>query len=135
MNRIQLGGRLTRDPEIRYTQTGRPVASFTLAVSRPKPKDSSRPQEADFIDIVAWGVLAESCGNTLQKGQLVNVDGRLQTRSYEAQDGTKRKVTEVVASTVAQPLDAWERNDTPRQAGSGASSFGTEVLPDEDMPF
>ena len=146
MNRIQLSGRLTRDPEVRYTQTGRPVASFSLAVRRYTGPNSQGREEVDFIDVVAWGVLAESCGNTLQKGQLVNVDGRLQVRSYEAQDGQKRRVSEVVASSVAQPLDAWERREgsTPSPApqsnqgknqSSGISSFGSEVLPDEDIPF
>ena len=147
MNRIQLAGRLTRDPEVRYTQTGRPVASFSLAVRRYSGPNSQNREEVDFIDIVAWGGLAESCGNTLQKGQLVNVDGRLQVRSYEAQDGQKRRVTEVVASTVAQPLDAWERREGGESGGSqvaapaaarpsaGISSFGSEVLPDEDIPF
>lgn len=139
MNRIQLMGRLTRDPEVRYTQTGKAVASFSVAVNRFTAK--GQDPVVDFIDVVAWGVLAESCGNTLQKGQLVMVDGRLQIRSYEAQDGQKRRVAEVVASSVAQPLDAWERRENSESAGAPAarqtnvSSFGSEVLPDEDIPF
>ena len=141
MNRIQLMGRLTRDPEVRYTQTGRAVASFSVAVRRYSGPNSQNREEVDFIDVVAWGVLAESCGNTLQKGQLVMVDGRLQIRSYEDKEGQKRRVAEVVASSVAQPLDAWERRDNAENTGapaarqSSASSFGSEVLPDEDIPF
>lgn len=141
MNRIQLMGRLTRDPEVRYTQTGKAVASFSLAVRRYTGPSSQNREEVDFIDVVAWGVLAESCGNTLQKGQLVMVDGRLQIRSYETQDGQKRRVAEVVANSVGQPLDSWERRDSSEQAGNaprqggGMSSFGSEILPDEDIPF
>jgi single stranded DNA-binding protein (ssb) len=105
MNRVTLVGRLGKDPEIRYTQAGKAVASFSIAVKRYKS------EESDWIDIVAWGVLAESCGNALQKGSYVMVDGRIQNRSYEAQDGTKRRVTEVVASSVSLPLDAWEKQD------------------------
>lgn len=140
MNRIQLMGRLTRDPEVRYTQTGRAVASFSVAVRRYTGPNSQNREEVDFIDVVAWGVLAESCGNTLQKGQMIMVDGRLQIRSYEAQDGQKRRVAEVVANSVAQPLDAWERRDGAEAPSAPArqtnvSSFGSEVLPDEDIPF
>ena len=138
MNRVQMMGRLTRDPEVRYTQTGRPVASFALAVRRYTGPTSQNRDEVDFIDVVAWGVLAESCGNTLQKGQLVNVDGRLQVRSYEASDGQKRRVSEVVANSVAQPLDAWERREAlpeDTRPMPKTSSFGSEVLPDEDIPF
>lgn len=141
MNRIQLMGRLTRDPEVRYTQTGKAVASFSLAVRRYTGPSSQNREEVDFIDVVAWGVLAESCGNTLQKGQLVMVDGRLQIRSYETQDGQKRRVAEVVANSVGQPLDSWERRDSSESTGSSSrqgssmSSFGSEILPDEDIPF
>ena len=143
MNRIQLMGRLTRDPEVRYTQTGKAVASFSVAVNT----GFGDNKRADFIDVVAWATLAESCGNTLHKGQLVMVDGRLQIRSYETQDGQKRRVAEVVANSVAQPLDSWERRDAgseshpaassapEKQQSSGISSFGSEVLPDEDIPF
>ena len=123
MNRIQLMGRLTRDPEIKYTQTGKAVASFTLAINRYKS------EETDFIDCVAWGTLAESVGNTFQKGQLVMINGRLQIRNYETQDGQKRRVAEVVANSIGQPLDSWERKENV------ASSMGNEVLPDEDIPF
>jgi single-strand DNA-binding protein len=98
LNRIVLIGRLTKDPELRYTQTGTGVCTFTLAVDRPKYKD--REKETDFINIVVWQKQAENCANYLTKGKLAAVDGRLQIRSYDGQDGQKRWVTEVVAETV-----------------------------------
>lgn len=94
MNKVILIGRTTADPTISYTpNTGTAVASFTLAVSRTK-------EETDFIDIVVWDKQAESCGQYLTKGRLCAVEGRLQIRQYQANDGTKRRVAEVVASSV-----------------------------------
>lgn len=98
MNHIILIGRLTRDPEIKYTQNGVAVANFDLAVDRPLQKDKEK--ETDFIRIVVWNKLAENCANYLGKGRLIAVEGRLQIRSYEGQDGQKRYVAEVVASEV-----------------------------------
>lgn len=98
LNRIVLIGRLTRDPELRYTPSAKAVASFTLAVDRRRNQQGER--ETDFIDIVTWGRLAETCSNYLSKGRLVAVEGRLQIRSYQTQDGQKRKVAEVVADGV-----------------------------------
>ena len=99
MNKVILIGRLTKDVDIRYTEAGKAVANFTLAVDRPY-KNQKGKQEADFIRIVVWGKLAENCGNHLGKGRLVAVDGRLQIRSYEGQDGGRKYITEVVAETV-----------------------------------
>ena len=141
VNRIQLMGRLTRDPEVRYTQTGKAVVSFSLAVRRYLGPNTQGREETDFIDVVAWGVLAESAGNTLRKGELVQVDGRLQIRSYETQDGQKRRVAEVVANSISQPLDAWERREDRFAVGSARSEYPSgaermgDVLPDEDIPF
>jgi single-strand DNA-binding protein len=98
LNRIVLIGRLTRDPELRYTPSAKAVASFTLAVDRRRNQQGER--ETDFIDIVTWGRLAETCSNYLSKGRLVAVEGRLQIRSYQTQDGQKRKAVEVVADGV-----------------------------------
>lgn len=95
LNSVILIGRLTRDPELRYTTNGTAVGQFTLAVQRKFNKD-----EADFIDIVVWRGLAENCANYLGKGRLVAVEGRLQIRSYEGQDGQRRRATEVVADDV-----------------------------------
>lgn len=96
MNRIMLLGRLTRDPEIRYTPSGACVAQFTMAVDRPYTKDGSR--EADFIPCVTWGKTSETIGNYVHKGQRLLVEGRLQIRSYDAKDGSKRWVTEVIVN-------------------------------------
>ncbi len=131
LNRIILIGRLTRDPELRYTPQGVPVASFSLAVDRPFANQQGQ-READFIDCVAWRKLGETVGNHLTKGRLVAVEGRLQIRSYEAQDGTKRKVAEVVADSV-------RFLDRPRE-GQGQSTPADVGMTDDvafpdDLPF
>jgi single-strand DNA-binding protein len=133
LNRIILIGRLTRDPELRYVPSGQPVASFTLAVDRPFANQQGERQ-TDFIDIVAWRRLAEQVTQHLAKGRLVAVEGRLQIRSYETQDGQKRKAAEVVADAV-RFLD--------RKAGGGpaAGVEPREAEPetadggDDDVPF
>lgn len=99
MNKVILIGRLTKDVDLKYTQEGKAVANFTLAVDRPF-KNQQGEKEADFIRIVVWGKQAENCGNYIGKGRLVAVSGRLQTRSYEAEDGQRRYITEVVAGEV-----------------------------------
>lgn len=95
MNKVILVGRLTRDPEVKNTMSGRAVATFTLAVDR-RFKNKDGQKEADFIPIVFWGKQAELAGQYLSKGSQIGVSGRIQVRNYDAQDGTKRYVTEVV---------------------------------------
>ncbi|MFQ6099337.1 MAG: single-stranded DNA-binding protein, partial [Armatimonadota bacterium] len=90
VNNVVLVGRLTANPEMRYTPNGTAVTTFRLAVSRP-PRRNSQEERADFIDIVTWRQTAEFCGNYLDKGALVAVEGRLQTRSWETQDGQRRQ--------------------------------------------
>ena len=99
MNKTVLMGRLTKSPEVRYTQNNTPVASFTLAVNRRFVKEGEERQ-ADFINIVAWSKTAEFVSKYFNKGQQVGVIGRIQTRNYEKDDGTKVYVTEVVAEEV-----------------------------------
>ncbi len=99
LNRIILVGRLTRDPELRYTPQGVAHTNFALAVERPFANAQGQ-READFIDCVAWRKLGETIGNHLTKGRLIAIEGRLQIRSYEAQDGTKRRVAEVIADSM-----------------------------------
>ena len=100
MNRVDLVGRLTRDPELRYTpSTNRPVASFTLAVNRNFTNQNGE-KEADFINCVVWDKQAENLSKYQKKGSLISVEGRIQTRSYDDKDGKKVYVTEVVASHV-----------------------------------
>ena len=123
MNKVILVGRLAQDPEVRYTQSGKAVASFNLAVNRYGQKDS-----ADFIPIVAWEKLAEVIGNNLKKGSQVLVEGRMQVRSYETQDGQKRRVTEVIVQNVEFLGSKKSNESTPE-------SFGDEVFPEEEIPF
>lgn len=126
MNSVQVLGNLTRDPQIRATKTGRAVASFSIAVNRSYTTPQGETRElTDFINVVAWGGLAESVGNQLKKGTRVFVEGRYSTRSYETQDGSRRYVTEVIANMIAKPLDT-------RQEAQHAdfSQFGT-VEPEE----
>ena len=99
MNKVFLIGRLTRDPELRYTGSNIPVATFSLAVNR-NFSNQAGEREADFINIVVWRKQAENVKNYLTQGSQVAIDGRLQTRTYDGQDGQKRYITEVVADNV-----------------------------------
>lgn len=161
MNRIVLIGRLTRDPELRYTQSNMPVASFSIAVDRNFANQNGE-RETDFINIVVWRRQAESCKNYLTKGSQVAIDGRLQIRSYDGQDGQKRYITEVVAdnvqflgtkannigdiNTVAQPAfndnaTPYDFASTPNKATTDVSSdpfadFGSSIeISDDELPF
>ena len=142
MNKVILVGRLTRDPEVRYTQTGKAVASFSVAVDTGYGEN----KRADFIPIVVWDKLAEVCGNNLTKGRRVLVEGRLQIREYE-KDGQKRRSAEVVAQNI-EFLDTKQAvggsgstsgasPTTPTKSGydDDISSFGKEVFPEEEIPF
>jgi|SRR5699024_3495424 len=112
MNRWVGVGRLTRDPELKYTASGVAVANFTVACNRPY-KNQQGEQEADFINCVAWRKPAENLANYMKKGGLIGVDGRIQTRSYEGQDGKMVYVTEVVAENI-QFLES-KNNSQPKQ--------------------
>lgn len=121
MNSVQILGSLTREPELKATRTGKAVARITVAVSRSYTTQSGEKKElTDFITVIAWGKLAEAAGSQLHKGTRVFVEGRYSTRSYEAQDGSRRYVTEVVANLIARPLDT--RQDTQH---ADFSQFGT----------
>src|SRR5579862_4238877 len=99
INRVVLVGRLTRDPELRTTQTGKSVCDFSIAVTkRVKPQDGS--PDADFFRVTAWGQTADYVSTYLTKGRLVGLDGRLQSRKYTASDGQNREVVEIVADNV-----------------------------------
>ncbi len=125
LNQIVLIGRLVRDPELRYTPNGVPVAQFPLAVDRTF-KNAQGQRETDFFDIVVWRKQAELVANHLQKGRLVAVQGRLQTRTYETPEGQRRKVYEIVAEGVTF-LD---------KKPSSQDSMGEEVeVSDDDIPF
>lgn len=142
LNRVVLIGRLTRDPELRFTQSGIAVCTFSLAVDR-NFKSANGERETDFIDIVVWRQQGENCANYLSKGKLAAVDGQLRTRTYETQDGQKRKVYEVVADNV-RFLSPKDGGSAPSGATYGAASasepspFGGssgDMVGDEDLPF
>ena len=128
MNKIVLLGRLVKDVECRYTQAGKCVASFTLAVNRPF-KGADGKNEADFIPVVLWDKTAEVVANNVKKGQRLLVEGRLQIRSYDAQDGSKRWVTEIIGSSV----EFIEKKE--ESSGGGFEGMGQEVPFDEEIPF
>ncbi|EAC3698820.1 single-stranded DNA-binding protein [Listeria monocytogenes] len=121
MNRVVLVGRLTKDPDLRYTPAGAAVATFTLAVNRPF-KNAQGEQEADFIQCVVWRKPAENVANFLKKGSMAGVDGRIQTRNYEDNDGKRVFVTEVVAESV-QFLDSKNNN----AEGATSNNYQSEV--------
>ena len=136
LNRVILIGRLTRDPEMRYTQNGVQVTTFSLAVNRPF-SNKQGVKETDFIDIVAWRQLGELCATYLHKGRLAAVEGRLEIQSYEGQDGQKRKAARVVADNV-QFLSPKESGSGPKDASRGDMEdlIGSEVdLAGEEIPF
>ena len=159
MNKVILIGRLTRDPELRYTSSNIPTASFSIAVDRTFTNQNGE-READFINIVVWRKQAENCKNYLTKGSQVAIEGRIQTRSYDGQDGQKRYVTEVVADNVqflgtrgqntnggsmdSQP--AFNDNATPYDFASAPQTtdvsndpfadFGSSIeISDDELPF
>ena len=134
INRVVLVGRLTRDPELRTTTTGKSVCDFSIAVQKKiKPQDGS--PDADFFRVNAWEKTAEFVANYLNKGRLVAVDGRLQSRKYTASDGTNREVVEVVAESV-QGLDR-PKDDAGAGASAPAAVGVAAVAPsaDEYDPF
>lgn len=150
MNKVVLIGRLTKDPELRFTPgTGAAVTTLTLAVDRYNTKTGQN--EADFIPVVIWGKQAESTANYMSKGSQMAISGRIQTRSYDAKDGTKRYVTEVVADPVGgvQFLGSRGNNSSNNSFGAsneysaptndvfGGGNFEEDMTPvdDGDMPF
>ena len=145
MNKIVLLGRLVKDPDVKYTQSGKCVAQFTIAVDDGWGENKT----TSFIPIVVWGKTAEIVGNNLSKGQRALVEGRLQIRSYDAKDGSKRWVTEIIANSVEfieRRSSAGDSTAVVREhcGGSAASSagavspmetFGAAVPFDEEIPF
>ncbi|MBR7796841.1 MAG: single-stranded DNA-binding protein [Bacillota bacterium] len=118
LNRVVLVGRLTKDPDLRYTPSGVAVANFTLAVNRPFSNQQGN-READFINCVVWRRPAENLANFMKKGSMVGVDGRVQTRRFEGQDGKTVFVTEIVADSV----QFLESKGTSQGGGQDTSGF------------
>lgn len=151
-NKVLLMGNLTRDPELRYIPSGQGVTTFTIAVNRVYNSQSGeKKEEVSFIRVVVWGKMAENCNEYLKKGSPVFVEGRLQSRTWDAQDGTKRSTIEVVAQSVQflsrgtgksaeMPSEASESDaifdDQPKRASkSSVPVSDKELQPDDEIPF
>ena len=137
MNKIFLIGRLTKDPELRYTPNGTAIASFTLAVNR-RVANQNGEREADFVPIVVWNKAGENAAKYLAKGRQVAVEGRLQIRSYDGNDGNKRWVTEVIADNVEflGSGSSSSNNQQNNNQHSGWDSMGEQItFNDNEIPF
>ena len=157
MNKAILIGRLTRDPELRYTSSNRAVCQFTVAIDRPFSNQTTGQREADFINVVVWDKTAENVGKYMTKGRLIAVEGRIQTRNYDNNEGKRTYVTEVIASNVEflgsandnartnsnnsgyeeNPFDTMEPvMDTTSVDNDPFASFGEKVeISDNELPF
>ena len=137
MNKVVLIGRLTRDPELRYTGQGTPLARFTLAINRRKQRD--KQQEADFINCIAWSNLAENLSKYQTKGSQIAVSGRIQTGSYDNKDGNKVYTTEVVVEEVeflgSKKENSQHRDGLNQDFGVPLDDFHPMEEEDDDLPF
>ena len=130
LNKVMIIGHLGRDPEMRYTPSGRPVTTFTVATNRTwNTTDGEKHNETEWFNVVSWGNLAEICKQYLSKGQQVYVEGRLQTRRWEDADNIKRNSVEIVASAMMILGDRHESNQT------NSDSHESELINDEEYPF
>lgn len=156
LNKVMIIGNLGKDPEMKYNQDGKPITTFSVAVSRTwKSPDGQQSEETEWFRVVAWERLAETCNEYLRKGSKVYIEGRLKTRKWTAPDGQERQIVEVIASEM-QMLDSRQqggdyeggssssggyRNDRPapqRQAGSGGKSspsYDDTDMDVDDIPF
>lgn len=147
LNKVMLIGNLTRDPELRSTNSGQTVASFSVALNRSwNDAQGVRQDAVEYIDVVAWGKLAEIVGQIYRKGRRTYIEGRLQTRNWEAQDGSKRYKTEVIASDLilldkapAGEVAPLEQSAAPAQqpvaAAADPLSQAADEINIEDIPF
>lgn len=129
MNKVILIGRLTKDVELRYTQSGKPCASFTVAVNRPYSNNGQK--ETDFINVVIWDKQAENVNKYTSKGSLVGIEGRLQVRSFEGSDGKRKAITEVLASNI-QFLDKKEQHEQNTNTNDPFKEMGDKI--ENDLP-
>lgn len=143
MNKVILIGNLTKDPDFRTTTSGTSVCSFSIAVNR-RFQNQAGEKVADFFNIVAWRQLGELCNKYLSKGRKVCVAGELQNRSYDAKDGTKRYVTEIVADDIefltprsqeGLPVPYQQDEAAPTQPQSGLPDDGFTDIDDDELPF
>ncbi|HLV00617.1 MAG TPA: single-stranded DNA-binding protein [Acidobacteriota bacterium] len=136
VNRVFLIGRLGRDPELRYTGSGTPVANFSLATDETwTDANGQRQNRTEWHNIVVWSRLAEICHQYLRKGRLVFIEGRIQTREWDDRDGNKRRTTEIVATN----MQMLESRSDQGQSGSGAQEERMDAMEigisDDDIPF
>ncbi len=139
VNKVILVGRLGKDPEVKYTQSGVPVARFSMATDEVwKDQSGEKQQRTEWHTIVAWRKLAEICGQYLNKGKLVYIEGRLQTRNWEDKDGNKRYTTEIQADNMVMLGGKSDEAKSDKGAAAAAASSSTSLEPeitDEDIPF
>jgi single-strand DNA-binding protein len=137
LNKVMLIGNLGRDPEMRYTPSGRPVTTFTIATSRSwNTADGERRIETEWFNVVTWGNLAEICKQHLIKGQQCYIEGRLQTRHWEDKEGVKHASVEVVASEMMMLGERRENNHNPTGEESAASEdLENQTTNEDEFPF
>ncbi|OGW14101.1 MAG: single-stranded DNA-binding protein [Nitrospirae bacterium GWA2_42_11] len=135
-NKVILMGNLTKDPEIRYTPAGTAVANFSLAVNRRYKQGGEVKDEVSYLDIVVFGKQADSCGQYLNKGDAVIIDGRLQQRRWETEDGQKRNKVEIVANSVQfMPKRQGSVSGGPAEDVTIDNSAGSAESMEDDTPF
>jgi len=135
LNKVQIIGHLGKEPEMRYTPSGKPVTTFSVAVSRSwNSADGERHSETEWFNVVAWGNLAEICKTYLTKGQQVYIEGRLQTRRWDDKEGVKHTSVEVVANEMMMLGDRKDHNNTQTSSESEATDNSPEADEDE-FPF
>jgi single-strand DNA-binding protein len=135
-NSVTLVGNITRDPELRFTPSGQAIATFGMAVNRRFQRNGQWEEQTSFFNITAWGTLGENASNSLQKGARILVNGRLEQRSWETQEGEKRSVVEVVADELGPSL-RWataEITKNDRREGGGGDSAGASSRPASNEP-
>jgi single-strand DNA-binding protein len=137
LNKVMIIGHLGRDPEMRYTPSGRPVTTFSVATSRSwNTSDGERRSETEWFNVVAWGSLAEICKQYLSKGQQVYVEGRLQTRRWEDDSGNRRSSVEIVAKEMVMLGDRKKKADQNDDSFEDDDTFEAHDLDEEDeFPF
>ena len=136
LNKVQIIGHLGKEPEMRYTPSGKPVTTFTVAVSRSwNTGDGERHSETEWFNIVAWGNLAEICKTYLTKGQQVYVEGRLQTRRWEDKEGSKHASVEIVANEMMMLGERRDHNNQAQQASESTSEENHTVHDEDEFPF
>ena len=136
LNKVQIIGHLGKEPEMRYTPSGKPVTTFTVAVSRSwNTVDGERHNETEWFNVVAWGNLAEICKQYLTKGQQVYIEGRLQTRRWEDKEGGKHNSVEVVANEMMMLGERREHNNHTQPASDIASEENSMETNEDEFPF